>query len=560
MAVRSVFVLLFLVLVSASDRAGADTITLADAKAAWARSYARLGAAQGPEDYAKVLATMRPLAEAGLPEAAWVLGSMYERGAGLPADPALALDWYTKAAKGGDPTAAGILGDVYAQGRLGQAVDREKAVKWYAEGRSRGDSHANLCLALPHITGEGAAIDRAGALKDIYLGSDVETDREAQECLALLYSKDGGGVPRNLARAELFHRLASGNGNDGAAPAWPWSARLGDDLAAAAQSAPEAAARGGAAAEECRRILDAGGCTVLTEAVAEREAVHDPAPRWQEIFIPLKTFMIVPVRLGGKGPYEFILDSGAPYSSIDGDLARSLGLPECGHFNAYAELRKAYAADAAFLGNGLSGALFVEQPLKRMSLSFDRRISGILGYDILSRFVVEVDYAGRRIRLSDPATYAYAGKGSAVPLSFRRGLPYATATLRTLAGAKLTLPVLVDTGGGAEIFCGAVFNRSHEFAGLVPKLNRGRSARMLDGVYDTILGRFQSLTFGDLEIPFPVVSYLPKLEREQCAFTVGGSLLNRLNLVLDYPHSRLFMEPTEWLSVSQTEYGVETGP
>jgi len=57
-------------------------------------------------DYATTYAESRPLAEAGVAEAQYMLGLLYDRGEGIGRDPVRAYLWYRLAAKAGDAFAA----------------------------------------------------------------------------------------------------------------------------------------------------------------------------------------------------------------------------------------------------------------------------------------------------------------------------------------------------------------------------------------------------------------------------------------------------------------------
>src|SRR6185369_8138618 len=64
-------------------------------------------------------------------------------------------------------------------------------------------------------------------------------------------------------------------------------------------------------------------------------------------------------------------------------------------------------------------------PLDVPSSSIGRRYDGVLGYDFLSAFVVEVDYQAGRMSLYDPEPYQYAGKGHVLPIRLDQNAPYA---------------------------------------------------------------------------------------------------------------------------------------
>ena len=48
-----------------------------------------------------------------------------------------------------------------------------------------------------------------------------------------------------------------------------------------------------------------------------------------ELAAPNDAAIIVPVKINGKGPYKFVLDTGATFTCIDQKLVDELKLPEC---------------------------------------------------------------------------------------------------------------------------------------------------------------------------------------------------------------------------------------
>ena len=54
---------------------------------------------------------------------------------------------------------------------------------------------------------------------------------------------------------------------------------------------------------------------------------------------------------------------------------------------------------------------------------FGRDVVGILGYDVISRFVSRIDYEHKIIELSDPSTFKYSGKGTEIPMVFHGNTP-----------------------------------------------------------------------------------------------------------------------------------------
>jgi len=135
-------------------------------------------------------------------------------------------------------------------------------------------------------------------------------------------------------------------------------------------------------------------------------------------------------KVNGSGPYWFILDSGAATSIINERLANSLNL------RIQAKIEGRTSGDSSFdigfvkgisfklpgldLTNQTIGTAHLE-PLEPL---VGRTIDGLLGYDFISRFVVEIDYAAKTLNLYDPKAYQYSGAGETIPITLDGNLPY----------------------------------------------------------------------------------------------------------------------------------------
>ncbi len=130
-----------------------------------------------------------------------------------------------------------------------------------------------------------------------------------------------------------------------------------------------------------------------------------------EVSVPLKvitsggdTMVLVPVRVNGRGPYDFVLDTGASSSTVSETLMRRLRLPRTG---ATAHVR-GVAGDTVVPvvtvrrwtlgGQRLRGRVL---PVLDLGGDFGAgQVNGLLGSDELRRFgSVRLDYGNRRLVL-----------------------------------------------------------------------------------------------------------------------------------------------------------------
>ena len=262
----------------------------------------------------------------------------------------------------------------------------------------------------------------------------------------------------------------------------------------------------------------------------------------------------LPVRVNGGGPFWFILDSGAAFDVLDRRRAEALGLAlvESGQVGGAGE-RAVSMAVAPDVRMSLAGVEFGAPrvnviPVADSIAAFEGRgVDGLLGYDFFQRFVVEIDYASGRISLHEPRSYAYAGRGDAVPLEIDDGHAYVDAELIAPGGARHAGRFLVDTGFRAGLVLAAPFV---EERGLRREFPNALSATPMVGVggeSPSDVARAAGLRLGRYRLASPVVT----LARAQSGVLSGGGfagilgadVLRRFKVVFDYSRRRMYVEP-----------------
>jgi hypothetical protein len=120
--------------------------------------------------------------------------------------------------------------------------------------------------------------------------------------------------------------------------------------------------------------------------------------------------ILIQARVNDSGPLWFILDTGADRTVIDSELAKDLHLRPRGKVVGTGSAGIATAIiyrgvsmkfpNVEALNLKISGL-----PIDFLSAPLRRKISGVIGNDILKELVVEVDYANQVINLYEPKSY-----------------------------------------------------------------------------------------------------------------------------------------------------------
>lgn len=191
-------------------------------------------------------------------------------------------------------------------------------------------------------------------------------------------------------------------------------------------------------------------------------------------------------------PGLFMVDTGADITLIREDVAERLGLQvlDTGRFLSgmagVAPLRQAVLpslsfgeADAGLVATNLVVAV---EPYGLAHYAGGMELSGVLGTDVLARFVVEIDYPADLMVLHQPAHAPDLPK-TAAPATVQQGALYAPVRVTTAAASphQAELMVLVDTGASELLVRGregeALFSRDWT-EGVEPVRGFGGSDRL----------------------------------------------------------------------------------
>jgi hypothetical protein len=143
---------------------------------------------------------------------------------------------------------------------------------------------------------------------------------------------------------------------------------------------------------------------------------------------PHRSMIVIDVRVNGRGPYPFLLDTGATSSAVDPELSTVLHLSvapgaRLASWTDTSDVRRVVVEDLS-LGSIDSGPLNVlVQPLLEFK-AFDPHLRGVLGQDVLLRSNFLIDNRRHLIQFDDDAALLPQLTGervSIVPVRTRSG-------------------------------------------------------------------------------------------------------------------------------------------
>lgn len=276
-------------------------------------------------------------------------------------------------------------------------------------------------------------------------------------------------------------------------------------------------------------------------------------PRIIPIQLTERGHIFVTVRVNNSEPLWFILDSGSPVSLLDKNLIKDLKLK----VEAVGEATGAgEGADEALLASGvsldLSGIKLRNQEIpaidfKRLEKSLGREIDGMLGYDFIRRFVVEVDYEAKVLKIHNAARYSYRGKGESLPITTEEGHPHIRLKVALPERAPVEGKFIVDGGaGGATVEFATPFIKKNKLLETVEILET-KSLGAIGGSVNISYGRGKNIRLGRFLMENPIIGFSQAANgtfaNPNIAGLIGAKLLSQFTVIYDDRRRRIIFEP-----------------
>jgi hypothetical protein len=258
-------------------------------------------------------------------------------------------------------------------------------------------------------------------------------------------------------------------------------------------------------------------------------------------------------------PGRFVVDTGCSLTSLDVNWAAERGIDAGSPITAHGS--GSFAASLAMTSLRVGELTTGEQqvvlmPLDGVAKTFGFPIDGIIGFDILSRGIVDINFreqtisfspAGEKVPLRLRSGQAPADEGAKViPVDLTNRIPIATATIVITPGVELTARMAIDLGSARiDVRLLGPFVDAHQQQLEALELTPGAFGTGVGGEIDGQLCRFVEVRAGELTIPSPSAaitrSSAGALGLDMFDGTIGTTVFHDRRLILDYSRNRVIV-------------------
>ena len=250
-------------------------------------------------------------------------------------------------------------------------------------------------------------------------------------------------------------------------------------------------------------------------------------------------YIIVTAKWDRKGPYNFLIDTGASVTLVSPSLAYRYGTPiktlegATSHVSVKSAEGEITELDAVSIKRlDLGDVRFDNVPAlvydcNAISVHLGIKVDGILGFPLFREVMLTLDYPHRQVRLADPKGTASLQLGVIIPFNNDQRTP-----IIPLKSGDQTFFALIDSGSDSTLRLNPVGLNVH--FSQTPRA--GAIASSISGDHRQVVARMgDSVTLGDTLLESPVVEMTDELS------AIGGGILNKFTITFDQERSRVFL-------------------
>ncbi len=299
-----------------------------------------------------------------------------------------------------------------------------------------------------------------------------------------------------------------------------------------------------------------GFCTLIEPVYSQNSFEFSGKRKRQQIsFKAVRGLVVVPMYINGKGPYNFILDTGVGITLItDPKLKDSLNLKYLRkiELSGLGDKIELTAYTTPFLNFRIASteakscaAAILDNDILNLSNYAGMPIHGLIGYDFFNSFKIRINYSTQLLKIYENTLPRLIAKGNKIELQIEGNKPYVNVLVNVANHQKLPLKMLIDTGSGNPISLETYQKNAFPLPDNFVIANLGVG---LSGNIRGFKGRIDQLKIGKFNMD-SVIAAFPYYEDIAAKVTsverngsIGNTLLKKFDVVYDYQNSCMYLK------------------
>lgn len=283
----------------------------------------------------------------------------------------------------------------------------------------------------------------------------------------------------------------------------------------------------------------------------------------KNVIVPFRlinNLIVIPMRINNSGIMYFILDSGVRTPIIvelfadDSVIIKTQQTRKIQGLGDGSPIEVLYSTNNDFSILGIIhsnlNAFVLQDNIFGLSSKMGTKINGLIGYDIFSSFIVEIDYIHERLTLHNPDKYKHKERKRAaeIPFVIQNKKSYFKTKITQEDGSIIIVKLLIDTGSSMALWLSLNSNKDLK---LPSKCTNEFLGRGLNGDIYGKQGRIKSLFMGKYELVNPTVAYpdsnsvMNAVQQDGRNGSLGAEVLRRFRVIINYHNKTLTLLPNQ---------------
>jgi len=275
--------------------------------------------------------------------------------------------------------------------------------------------------------------------------------------------------------------------------------------------------------------------------------------------IPFETvgsYVVIRVKINDSSPLNLILDSGIRNTIITelqegdritlnySDVKDLMGLGGGEHLEAYSSNYNTLKVGKIKMDT--KTVLVLKNDIFNLSRHTGTKINGLIGVDFFQDYIVEVNYASRRVIFYDKSSFFVPKGYENLSMSIEGQKMFVELSVLETDTVKRKVKMLIDTGAELNAWFQTFKNESVHSSS---KSIRGTIGQGLNGEIVGKIGCLPEICFGNHCLQNPIVSFpdsssiadiIGNSDRDG---TIGSQIMSRFNYIIDFQQKQFYFKP-----------------
>lgn len=281
----------------------------------------------------------------------------------------------------------------------------------------------------------------------------------------------------------------------------------------------------------------------------------------KKVKIPFEVYsnlIVIPVILNNQLPLKFVLDTGVRTTILTEKAYSDIlnlsynkkytiaGLGGDKLVEAYVTSGVSLTLPPGVKGKGHS-MLVLEEDYLELRNYLGVNVNGILGYEVFSRFIVEVNYDTKILTLTTPQNFKKKRGYDEIPITIEDTKPYISGHVVYQDGNEVDLKLMIDSGASHGLF----LDENSDPKLYVPQNHINSTlGRGLGGVLRGKIARLAEFEVGgksweNLIATFPQEDTILDSLKSTTTFrngSIGGEILSRFKVIFNFPQEKIYLK------------------